>query len=307
MSRGRRPLSLREAVAALVLVIGAGAIVLAVSPVHRAFYFGRADAGVARVAARRLSHVAPVPALPAVPGLRRGAAPVANVVTTKRPALIVDSEGRLRIPLSDQLPSRLPAAVVPAGWEAWPFTGAPDVELLRDEPGVVVRMRADDSSFAIYRDVVVDLDELPVLTWAWKAVRLPPGADVRQHATDDQAAQVYVVFPRWPAPRTHSDVIGYVWDTTAPVGTTLISTRASNMRIIVIESGAVNLGAWLRYTRDVRGDYQTLFGRNPPRVGAIALMIDSNDSHSRAESLVADLAFQRSSAGAQKTPTSMLR
>lgn len=292
----------------LVLVIGTGAIVLVASPVHRAFYFNRADAGAGRAAAtRRLSHVVPVPTRPAIPGLRPGAAPVANVVTTKRPALVVDSEGRLRVPLSDQLPYRLPAAGVPIGWEAWPFTGSPDVELLRDEPGVVVRLRSDDSSFAIYRDVVVDLDELPVLTWAWKAIRLPPGGDVRQHATDDQAAQVYVVFPRWPSPRTQSDVIGYVWDTTAPVGTTLVSTHASNARIIVVESGAVNLGAWLRYTRDVRGDYQALFGRKPPRVGTIALMIDSNDSHSRAESLVADLLFQRRSARAQKSPTSMLR
>lgn len=291
----------------LVLVIGAGAIVLAASPVHRAFYFGRADAGAARAAASRPSHAVPGPALLAPPGLRPGAAPVANVVTTKRPALVVDSEGRLRIPLSDRLPYRLPAAGVPAGWEAWPFTGSPDVALLRDEPGVAVRLRSDDSSFAIYRDVVVDLDELPVLTWAWKAILLPPGGDVRRHATDDQAAQVYVVFPRWPSPRTQSDVIGYVWDTTAPVGTTLVGTHASNVRIVVVESGAANLGAWRRYTRDVRGDYQALFGHNPPRIGAIALMIDSNDSHSRAESLVADLAFQRRSASAQKSPTSMLR
>ena len=37
---------------------------------------------------------------------------------------------------------------------------------------------------------------------------------------NDQAAQVYVIFPRWPSLAT-SDVIGYVWDTQAPIGTAL--------------------------------------------------------------------------------------
>jgi hypothetical protein len=125
---------------------------------------------------------------------------------------------------------------------------------------------------------------------------------------DDQAAQVYVVFPRWPSPRTESHVIGYVWDTTAPVGTTLSSTKAPNVKIIVVESGSNHLGTWQRQRRNVAQDYEALFRQPAPRVGAIAVMIDSNDTGSGAESTVGELVFARASVAERgKTPASMLR
>jgi len=116
---------------------------------------------------------------------------------------------------------------------------------------------------------------------------------VRAAARDDQAAQVYVVFPRWPSPRTNSDVIGYVWDTTAPVGTTVPSPKAPNVRIIVVASGATGLGAWQHYQRNVDEDYRALFGRRPPRVGTIAFMIDTNDTGTIAEATMGQIVFAR--------------
>jgi Protein of unknown function (DUF3047) len=139
----------------------------------------------------------------------------------------------------------------------------------------------------------VDLDDLPQLSWVWNVARLPGGGDARQASTDDQAAQVYVIFPRWPGPRTNSDVIGYIWDTTAPVGTRLVSPKASNVRLIVVESGREAVGAWRRYRRNVRDDYVAMFGRRPPRVGSIAVMADADDTGGTTEALVGDLAFSR--------------
>src|SRR5262249_58084555 len=96
--------------------------------------------------------------------------------------------------------------------------GKADVELVRAERGAAIRLRSDGTSFLLYRDVVVDVERAPMLSWSWKAIRLPSRGDVRHGQTDDQAAQLYVVFPRWPATTLNSDVIGYVWDTTAPAG-----------------------------------------------------------------------------------------
>lgn len=294
----RRPRILTAVVIALAIAASAGALLL--TPIQRMASSDRRETG-ARSAVSRFARGAAPPS-----GVARSAR-AADAVTTKRPFVVSDDDGRVRIPLTDRTPFRLPAAGVPPGWDAWAFAGAPDVELLRDEPGLALRLRSDDSSFAIYRDVVVDLDELPILTWAWKAIRLPGGGDVRHRATDDQAAQIYLVFPRWPSPRTQSDVVGYVWDTTAPVGTTVADTQASNVRVVVVESGAARLGAWQRYSRDVRADYQALFGRRPPRVGIVAVMIDSNDTHGRAEALVADIAFERRAPTAEKSRMIMLR
>lgn len=289
VSRGGRTVLL---VAGLVLVVVVLAILLA-SPKHRAFYLG-GTIPTAKLEARELMRRVANKGAPAV-------------IATRRQVLVPDAEG-LKVPMSDEPPFRLPLEGVPPGWELREFTGRGDVELVRGERGLAVRLRSARTSFALHRDLVVSLDEFPTLTWSWKVARLPAGGDARDRRRDDQAAQVYVIFPRWPAPRTQSDVIGYVWDTQAPVGTTLTSTKASNVKIVVVESGPDRLGVWQRQRRNVAEDYQALFRRQPPRVGAIAVMIDANDTGTTAEATIGDLMFVRGEAPEKlKTPTSMLR
>jgi hypothetical protein len=218
-----------------------------------------------------------------------------------------DADGRLRVPLGDDGPSRVPASGAPAGWTLRQFAGQATVDLLRTDAGIALRMRSEASSFALLRDVVVDLRLLPVLTWTWKVNRLPARGDIRFAGTDDQAVQVYVVFPRWPSPRTQSDVIGYVWDTSAPAGTRLASPKAGNVRVMVVESGAAGLGTWIEYRRDVLEDYRLLFGREAPPVGGLAVMTDTNDTRGEAEAWIARLAFLPAGAEQSKMPTSVLR
>jgi hypothetical protein len=277
------------ALAVLALVVGAAAVVLVASPIHRAYYFDRAKSGAAPSGPggvwRRFAESGP----PIMPG------PTASVAAVRAPrsALVPDAEGRLAITLVDARTPRLPAEGVPPGWEMKEFAGRAAVGVVPSEIGAVLRLRSEQSSFAVYRDVIVDPAQLPWLSWMWKVVRLPAGADVRHAATDDQAAQVYVIFPRWPAPLANSDVIGYVWDTTAPAGTRLTSPKAANVRIIVVESGTAGLGVWRRQQRNVLEDYAALFGRRPPRLGSVAVMIDSDDTAGMAEALVGALAFSR--------------
>ena len=216
--------------------------------------------------------------------------PAPALIATRRQVLVPDAEG-MRVPMSDDPPPRVPIEGVPSGWQLREFTGRADVELVRGERALAFRLRSTRTSFALYRDVVVSLDEFPTHAWSWNVAQLPNGGDVRDTRRDDQAAQIYVVFPRWPTPRTRSDVIGYVWDTTAPVGTALTSPKAPNVKIMVVQSGAAHLGAWQRQRRNVAADYQRLFRRSPPRVGAIAVMIDTNDTGRSAEAIIGDLVF----------------
>jgi Protein of unknown function (DUF3047) len=238
-------------------------------------------------------------------GLLLGAGERPVAVRTPLP----EAPARVRVPIVDPIPARLPAPGVPVGWALTAFTGGEAlVEVVRVDGRVALRLRSERNSFALHRDLVVDVRQYPVLTWSWKVTRLPPAGDVRDPGRDDQAAQVYVVFPRWPAPRTSSDVIGYVWDSRAPVGTTLTHPRAKNVRIIVLESGPGRLDTWLRETRDVAADYRALFGHEPPRAGKVALMIDTNDTRSEAEALFGELTFSRPGVPAHtEIPTTMLR
>ncbi len=247
------------------LLVIAGITVLLSNSRHRAFYLGWPGTGGPRAAFSETR--TPAPASPAPSSPMRGGARAPTSVRIPAP----DKDGRVRVPLTEVVPARLPAPGVPAGWDMTEFTGRdPAIELTRVDGRLALRLRSEQNSFAVHRDLVLDVRQYSVLTWSWKVTRLPSGGDVREPGRDDQAAQVYVVFPRWPAPRTASDVIGYVWDSRAPIG--------------------------------------TLFGAQPPRAGKVALMIDSNDTKSDAEALFGDLTFSRPpSPSHTEIPTTMLR
>lgn len=301
MSRARRR-RLVTAVVGLLLLGTAGALVFT-SPRHRAFYFGD-SAGMS--------------GFPASPGFQLtsrspfgrptsvDAAPVADIVAGQRIPR-ADAEGRIRIPVTDRLPGRLPAEGVPEGWSLEELAGRGQVEVVRSDGQLAVRLHSEGASFLLHRDVLLDIREYPYLSWSWKVVRLPRDGDVRDPERNDHAAQVYVVFPRWPSPRTTSSVIGYVWDTHAPVGTRLPSPTAPNVRFIVVESGPVRLGAWQRQQRNVAEDYRVLFGGQPPRVGKVALMIDADGTRSEAEALIGELMFSRTPPRSVEIPAAMLR
>ena len=293
----RRRVRATELVVVLGLIAFAALVVIVSSPAHRAFYLG---IGRQQITGRGFP-------LRALPGFVRTDRPVVAPVAVKRRMLTPDAEGRLLVPVADEIPARLPAGGVPRGWELKEFAGKADVELVRAEGAVALRLRSAGTSFALYRDVVVDVERAPMLSWSWKVVRLPAHGDVRQTGTDDQAAQLYVVFPRWPAPSVSSDVIGYIWDTTTPSGAVVASARAPNVKIIVVESGPARVGSWLHYQRNVHDDYVALFKTKPPRAGMVAFMTDANDTGSTAEAWMGEVQFAPTTLDDRKSPTSMLR
>jgi hypothetical protein len=285
------------------LLLGTAAVILLASPRHRAFYFDDPSAAGDYPAppAFQLTTRSPFGRPGAV-----DAAPVADVVGGQRIPR-PDAEGRVRVPVADQVPGRLPVDGVPAGWTLETLEGKGVVELDRDEGRLAIRLASASASFLLHRDVLLDVREFPYLSWSWKVVRLPRGADGREPELNDHAAQVYVVFPRWPSPRTSSDVIGYVWDTQAPVDTRLPVAQAPNVRFVVVESGPDRVGTWQRQLRNVAEDYQALFGRQPPRVGKVAIMIDADATRSEAEALFGELTFSRTPPRNVERRASMLR
>ena len=122
------------------------------------------------------------------------------------------------------------------------------------------------------------------MEWQWKVTELPKGGDFRKSATDDQAAQLYVVF-FWGVFKKQA--IAYIWDSTAPVGTTAkVSPPIPFVTIhaVVVRSGDKKLGKWVTETRNVVEDYKKLFGSKVKEVQAIRIQINSQHTKSEAES-----------------------
>src|SRR3990172_5472550 len=91
----------------------------------------------------------------------------------------------------------------------------------------------------------------------------------------------------------NSRMLGYIWDTGAPAGSEVVSAKLSTTRYIVLKSGAGELGKWFSEKRNVYEDYKRLFNEEPPKVGSVALMIDSDDTKTSAESFFGDIYFSR--------------
>lgn len=124
-----------------------------------------------------------------------------------------------------------------------------------------------------------DLTTHPRLRWDWRAVQLPPGAREDQDQLNDTGAAVYVYFDRDWLGRPRS--IKYTYSSTLPVGT---EASYGNLRVVVVASAAEQgTGTWVSVERDVKADYERLFGRTPPeRPPLLALWSDSDNTGSTA-------------------------
>jgi DUF3047 family protein len=192
--------------------------------------------------------------------------------------------------------ARVGAIGVPAGWKGQNW-GSPKYELFAivDNGGHhVLHMRSEDDGSTISKDIKgkVSLRETPVLEWSWRMAVLPKGANACAKATDDEAGQVYIAWPRFPE-AVRSQIIGYVWDTTQPVGTVCKSEKTGTVTYVVVRSGPAEVGKWITERRNVVDDFRKIYGSAPDDPGALSVAIDSNDTHSSAEAFIGPILFTR--------------
>jgi hypothetical protein len=194
--------------------------------------------------------------------------------------------------------SKLPVGAkgVPDGWKGDQIWGNPkhDFTIVENDGHRAIHLKSRNDSSAITKELTGKwrLKETPVLEWSWKVVVLPKGADSRSKHTDDQAAQLYVVWPRFPK-ELRSRLIGYIWDTAAPAGLIVKSEKTSMVTYVVVRSGATGLGTWLTERRNVVEDFKKIYGEEPENPEAISIAIDSDDTNSAAESFFGAIAFKR--------------
>ncbi len=199
-----------------------------------------------------------------------------------------------RVVVEDWFKPPLGGKGIPEGWKGQNW-GSPAYDLtVEGNPHRVLHLRSQNEGSTISKDIKgkVNLKETPILQWSWKAVTLPRGGDSRRKETDDQAAQVYVVWPRFPE-ALRSRIIGYVWDTTAPAGTIVPSQKTGTITYVVVRSGAADLGKWITEERNVVEDFKRIYGETPDNPAAFSVAIDSNDTNSTAESYIGEIAFTR--------------
>jgi len=184
---------------------------------------------------------------------------------------------------------------IPEGWKGQNW-GSPkyDFTIVSDDGRKALNMKSVNEGSTVSKEIKgkINLKETPVLEWSWKVTVLPKGADSCHKATDDQAGQVYVVWPRFPE-AVHSQIIGYVWGTTQPVGTICKSEKTGTVTYIVLRSGTAELGKWVTERRNVVDDFKKIYGDVPVDPAAVSIAVDSNDTNSTAEWFMGSILFTK--------------
>lgn len=176
---------------------------------------------------------------------------------------------------------------VPGQWTLYgPFASPKHLPVVvRDSGRPALLLKTDNSSIRIGLKVDIDLAKAPVLRWDWKALTLPQHGNAASEV-NDQVARVFVIF----GSRLQAKGIGYLWDTSAPVGTVTAKKHPLlDRRLLVVRSGSAGVGVWHTETRNVFVDYSQLFGSRPGNVRAIGIESHSEDASHKSEALIGAL------------------
>jgi len=174
----------------------------------------------------------------------------------------------------------------PSAWMLKVKSGTPKLVKAIDGSTPALCLNSADASFSIQRDIELDINKYPFVTWRWRANVLPPKGDMRNSSTDDQAAQMVVAFGGKYA-------LDYIWDTNAPIDTEgdFYVPFVVTAKILVIANKQNKLQEWMEVTRDLRKDYRRLFGKDPGNISGLRFQVNSQHTESIAEGCISRITF----------------
>jgi len=185
-----------------------------------------------------------------------------------------------------------------ADWELKVFSGETRynlVEELKDTGNAVTVLKAisNNSASGLVKKIRVDLKKTPFLQWRWKVAKRIPVQNERNKEQDDYAARVYVIvdggFFAW-----NTMALNYVWANGVGKGVRWDNAFApKHSKMIALRSKSDAIQHWYREKRNVREDFKRSFGDDVRYIDVVAIMSDTDNSSSSAESYYGDIVFTK--------------
>jgi hypothetical protein len=169
----------------------------------------------------------------------------------------------------------------------------------RNDGRDTVAVTSDSSASMLRHKLRVEPADLGNVRFSWKVPELMARADMGLRDADDSPVRIILAFegdrgkfsPRNAMLSELSRAVTgeelpyatlmYVWCNKREPGTVITSPRTDRIRKLVLEAGPGRLNQWLDYERDIRADYERAFGEAPGALVGMALMTDSDNTHSR--------------------------
>lgn len=149
--------------------------------------------------------------------------------------------------------------------------------------------KSSNSASGLINKIEIDPKLYPFIKWSWKIDHTVRNGNEKVKEGHDFAARLYVVFSRGFFFRTRA--IEYVWGNVMRKGESMRSPYSNNVVMIAVDSGDESAGQWISHKRNFYEDYRTAFGEEAPKVGAIAIMTDSDNTRENSVGYYGDISL----------------
>ena len=186
-------------------------------------------------------------------------------------------------------------------WQHFAFPGKRAAEFKAQyiDGRYTMAVTSDNAASMLRHKLRVEPADLNQLKFSWKVPALIDIADMAVRETDDSPVRIVLAFDGDRSTFSGRNyrmnemmklltgeempyaTLMYVWSNTHAVGTVINGPRTDRIRKIVVEQGMAHLNQWLDYERDIRADYLKAYGEAPGALVGVALMTDTDNTHSQ--------------------------
>ncbi len=160
-------------------------------------------------------------------------------------------------------------------WRVVSYRGRTHYEPQRDSSAAWLRAEAKGKNSALFWPLDRDVRGA-TLSWKWRALRHPVGADTRVRSRDDRTAAVFIMVHRSILPWRTKGLL-YQWAQGEAPGRWQNSPYASGIKVITLRNSSA-IGEWHSEERDLGADLAAAFGTAPERVEAIGVLCDADNT-----------------------------
>ena len=170
-----------------------------------------------------------------------------------------------------------------------------------------VKAQSDRSSSALVYKKEFDVYKYPVVKWEWMVGNIYPRGDLEKKSANDSPARLYILFKYDPEKAgfftrlkyTMAKMIYgmyppgsslcYLWASHPHERRILASPAWKYCKDIVLEGGPEYLNQWREEKINILEDYRAVFGKDPPRMAAIAIVNNSDNLGGKSTSWFGDI------------------
>lgn len=196
-----------------------------------------------------------------------------------------------------------------AGWELVSLPGKlrTAFKLELHDQRLAMSAHAKSSASMLRQRLNVSPEQLGRLRFEWQIDGLIAQADMAERDSEDSPVRLILAFEgdrsRFSAknamlseltetltgePLPYATLM-YVWCNHRPVESVIVNPRTDRVRKLVVESGPSHVRQWRRYERNVRADFERVFGEAPGALVGMAIMTDTDNTRSDARAWYGDI------------------